>query len=422
MKNLVQRLALTLLIAVALPVSAQTFTINNLVVNGTSQLTGQTTGGAAVFTGQASLGGSAGAEALRAVTTASAVNWMQVQGGATGGYPSFSTQGTDANIGLNFITKGAGPVNFYTHAGTVPQLSVVDISSNVNYLQAQGSATGGGPAISAQGSDTNVNLNLTSKGTGSVVLGAGGGTQFTAANTASAVNYLQASGGATGNAPILSVQGSDTNAGITYIAKGNAGHVFDTSGGTPQFIVSDTPGATRYIMVTGSTSNPVLSTNAGNIAMGTGFVPSSTAGIVGTTTGNNANAGSVGEFISSQVLVGSAISLTTATPANVTSISLTAGDWDVSGSVCFHPASTTASTVNIATMNTTSATLPTAPNSGGEFALTSSIASNVGDYCLPTGSMRQNVSGSTTVWLIAESVFNTSTNAAYGFIGARRRR
>lgn len=165
-----------------------------------------------------------------------------------------------------------------------------------------------------------------------------------------------------------------------------------------------------------------------NFAMTTGatfsgaITPSQTAGIVGTTTNNNANTGSIGEYISAQVLAGSAISLTTATATNVTSLPLTAGDWDVSGTVCYHPAATTNSTVNIATINTTSATLPTLPNGGAMNVLTSAIAVNAGDFCLPTGSMRQSVSGTTTVYLIAESVFNTSTNAAYGFIGARRRR
>lgn len=165
-----------------------------------------------------------------------------------------------------------------------------------------------------------------------------------------------------------------------------------------------------------------------NFAMTTGatftgaITPSQTAGIVGTTTNNNANAGSVGEYVSAQVLVGSAVSLTTSTAANITSISITAGDWDVEGNVCFHPAATTNSTVNIATMNTTSGALPTLPNGGGINVLTSAIATNAGDYCMPTGTMRQSVSGTTTVYLIAESVFNTSTNAAYGFIAARRRR
>jgi hypothetical protein len=53
--------------------------------------------------------------------------------------------------------------------------------------------------------------------------------------------------------------------------------------------------------------------------------------IPGTATNDDAAAGKLGEIISSNIVVGSAVSLTTNTPANITSLSLTAGDWDVWG-------------------------------------------------------------------------------------------
>ena len=67
----------------------------------------------------------------------------------------------------------------------------------------------------------------------------------------------------------------------------------------------------------------------GNYTIAGSINPAS--GVVGVTTNSNATTGYVGEYISSQVAVASAVALTTATPANVTSISLTAGDWDVDG-------------------------------------------------------------------------------------------
>jgi hypothetical protein len=60
------------------------------------------------------------------------------------------------------------------------------------------------------------------------------------------------------------------------------------------------------------------------------ITPSQTAGIVGTTAANNANAGSIGELITATA---SGVALTTGTTANVCSISLTAGDWEVSGAI-----------------------------------------------------------------------------------------
>ena len=53
-----------------------------------------------------------------------------------------------------------------------------------------------------------------------------------------------------------------------------------------------------------------------------------TPNLVGVTSASNAAAGSVGEIISALVAVGSPVSLVNATAKNVTSISLTAGDWD----------------------------------------------------------------------------------------------
>src|SRR5262245_57492548 len=82
--------------------------------------------------------------------------------------------------------------------------------------------------------------------------------------------------------------------------------------------------------------------------------------IRGTSTNDSAAAGYVGELMESEVLTGSAVSLTNNTAANVTSLSLTAGDWDVWGSVAFNAVAGTANLV-VGAINTTSATLPTIP-------------------------------------------------------------
>lgn len=50
------------------------------------------------------------------------------------------------------------------------RVSLATLITTVNALQVDGAATGGDPTMSAQGSDTNINLRLTSKGTGKVRL------------------------------------------------------------------------------------------------------------------------------------------------------------------------------------------------------------------------------------------------------------
>ena len=139
----------------------------------------------------------------------------------------------------------------------------------------------------------------------------------------------------------------------------------------------------------------------------------------GTATNDNASAGNVGEFISSTTDAGSAVSLTTGTPANVTSISLTAGDWDVTASAYFDTAATTSYTQLVSSISTTSATLNTTAgrysnwNTAATVLGTSEISANV-----PT--VRISIASTTTVYLVARAAFTVSTMSAYGFIGARR--
>lgn len=144
--------------------------------------------------------------------------------------------------------------------------------------------------------------------------------------------------------------------------------------------------------------------------------------IGGTTTADDASAGNVGEYISSSVASGSAVSLTSGVGATVTSINLTAGDWDVWGSICYTAnASTTGSAFNAA-ISATNNTLPGSPNGGAFTKITLAVSAGQEMPYMVTGSMRVNISSTTTYYLVAQASFAVSTMAAHGFIGARRRR
>ena len=147
-----------------------------------------------------------------------------------------------------------------------------------------------------------------------------------------------------------------------------------------------------------------------------------TPNIVGTSTNNNASAGSVGEIIESSIAIGSATSLTTATAKTITSISLTAGDWDVWGNIGFIPAGTTTATAFWSTISTTNNTLPTAPNGGGYAFNAYSLPAGTSGSIMPCGQTRISVASTTTIYLVAQATFAVSTMTAYGYIGARRRR
>lgn len=138
----------------------------------------------------------------------------------------------------------------------------------------------------------------------------------------------------------------------------------------------------------------------------------------GTATNDSASAGNVGEFISSTIAKGSAVALTTGVTANVTTISLTAGDWDVSGIVAVNPNAATTMDYVFGAVSVTSATLPT-DGAGGQFFCKGHGATN-NLIQQPTGTIRVSLSATTTYYLVCQSGFGTNTNAAYGYIGARR--
>lgn len=171
------------------------------------------------------------------------------------------------------------------------------------------------------------------------------------------------------------------------------------------------------------TSGRIAQNSALIIADTTGALSRSGGGgipVQGTNTNDSASSGDVGEFVSSTVAAGSAVSLTTLTTANITSISLTAGDWDVSGQVVFTYSSATPTSI-IANINTTSATLgsvePASPYSSLSLTFSAGTTQFQG---LPTG--RLSLSTTTTVYLLAYSGFSGGTSAAYGWITARRAR
>jgi hypothetical protein len=111
--------------------------------------------------------------------TASAVNYVQVTGAATGGSPTISTQGSDGNAGLVVQSKGTSPLFLVTTGSTdiriqpnnLRSLSIQSVGSAVNYGVWTNSAAGFAPALSVAGTDTDIDLALTPKGAGKVRFG-----------------------------------------------------------------------------------------------------------------------------------------------------------------------------------------------------------------------------------------------------------
>lgn len=146
------------------------------------------------------------------------------------------------------------------------------------------------------------------------------------------------------------------------------------------------------------------------------ITPSTTVGIKGTTLADNAQAGSIGEVLTSAV---TGVSMTSATTSNITSLTLTAGDWDVTGNVQWTSAGTTVPSNSVAGLNTTSATFGALGTYSGTPPV---IITAGGAFGFVVPMQRVNVTTSTVVYLVGNIAFSTSTLTASGTIFARRRR
>ena len=175
------------------------------------------------------------------------------------------------------------------------------------------------------------------------------------------------------------------------------------------------------ILVTDGSGVPSIGNTVGAGLTMPSVTFSSTTGIVGTTTNDSAPAGSVGYFLSDIVPVASAVSLTTATPADVLSINLDAGDWDVWGNISFIPAATTNVVQARAWISDTSATLPDAAfYSGIQNTAAGVVPASTFGFCVPC--VRVSVAAPTTYYLSCTSAFSVDTLAACGALYARVRR
>jgi len=144
---------------------------------------------------------------------------------------------------------------------------------------------------------------------------------------------------------------------------------------------------------------------------------------VGTATNDSAAAGYIGEVISSTVASGSAVALTSGAGANVTSISLTAGDWEVTGSVGFNPAAATSITRLEQSISQTSATVDTTAGSYASLTMAAIVpGASATAFVLPCLTQRISLASTTTIYLVARAAFTVSTLGAYGAIHARRMR
>jgi hypothetical protein len=171
--------------------------------------------------------------------------------------------------------------------------------------------------------------------------------------------------------------------------------------------------ATGYAQLASPTFTGTVTTAA---LTATGAItPSQTAGIVGTTTNNNANSGSIGEHVSNSA---TGASLSNSTVVNGTSISLTAGDWDAIAQCRFNTTTATIASGAVG-ISTTSATYG-AFGTIGNFVNTNNSVATTNTFYANTIPVRLSLSATTTIYAVTSATFAAGTVTVDCFIRARR--
>jgi hypothetical protein len=109
------------------------------IASGTGRFNFYANGTAAnVFVGTTSIGGAVGSESLRATRVVSAVNYLDVSGAIATASPSLAAAGSDTNIDLTLTPKGTGVLKFGTYtAGILAQagyITIKDAAGNTRNL------------------------------------------------------------------------------------------------------------------------------------------------------------------------------------------------------------------------------------------------------------------------------------------------
>jgi hypothetical protein len=207
---------------------------------------------------------------------------------------------------------------------------------------------------------------------------------------------------ANGGTGATSASAARTNLGLGTAATANTG----TSGSVVPLLNAANTWSLSQTFSVRPTFNGATPWDSANLA--------SPATTVGVTNGSNAAAGAIGEQMTA---AGSAISLTSGTPANCTSITLTAGDWDVWGYVQYAPGTGTSFALMTVSLNTTSTTHAVSPDiSQLAFAGTANFGQSL------QAPMRIfNVTTGTQVFLVATGGFSGGTATMACRMYARRR-
>jgi hypothetical protein len=232
----------------------------------------------------------------------------------------------------------------------------------------------------------------------------------------------------TGHCPALGTLVRDT-----VLASSNANALVNFSAGTKD-ITNDIPAAQQLRGSGGGTDNAALRADgAGNDVQGSALIIADTTGalsrsggggipIQGTNTNNRAAAGDVGEVISSFVSSSPGVTLVASTPTTIASITLTPGEWDVTGPIHYVWASATVQHMisGIGTAGNIRSIATLGEQSEGYQTGLNNIALNGTYDCNPPLQRVQITGASVQYYLIAQAGYSAGSCVGWGYLRARR--
>ena len=176
------------------------------------------------------------------------------------------------------------------------QLFFSTTGSAVNYLNVTNAATGNDPKLSALGDDTNIDLAISPKGSGEVVVGTG---SAAATITSSGAHDLTLDTNSGTNSGVISiVDGANGNITITPNGSGNIvldGLTFPNADGSADtFLKTNGSGTLSFAEVSGGTSWQAVKTSTFTAVAGEGYFVNTTSGVITM----NLPAGTLGDEIS----------------------------------------------------------------------------------------------------------------------------
>jgi hypothetical protein len=296
---------------------------------------------------------------MTVVNPASTVaNYWEVAPAVSGVGIGLYARGTDASIAMNYLSKGSFGHFFSTGGTYMPQAVVSHTASAVNYVQVTGAATGGGVTVSAQGSDSNIPFNYRTKGIFNHNFQTGtGGTTFVVNQTNGSANYNETASSATGFATTFKSLGTDTNISMAFqpkgtgainLAAGSSG-VNISNGGTVTAITRTNTGSGYSTMPTVVISAP---TTAGGVQATVGTITVFASGVTIANGGTGYTVGNTLTVVGGTPTTATQLTVTTVSSGVITGVSIVANTGGYTA-LPTNPASVTGGSGSGATFNFT---------------------------------------------------------------------